>query len=143
LTLAKVTGVAIADITGSGWSDDGRHIWITHRLSDGSEYRLIYPCEAAGYLLSTIRYVARSAYWQLACDDPGDAADGMNTDIIAAKEVRVGTAPDGNAAILHFTTADDVPMAVEIPAACLEELATALLRVRENAPGRRGKQRLH
>jgi hypothetical protein len=141
--MANVTGIAIADITESGWSDDGRHIWISHRLNDGSEYRLIYPCEAASYLLSTIRYVTRSAYRQLASNNPGDAADGMNTDIITARTTRVGTAPEGKAAILHITTADDVPMAVEIPVACLEELANALLRVRENAPDRRGKQRLH
>lgn len=130
--MAEITGVAIADITESGWSDDGRHIWITHRLHDGSTYRLIYPSEAAGYLVTTINYVVRSAFRQVAAGDPQQTEAGLNTAAMPVDLVRVGTSPDNSGAILHLTTADEIPIAVEMPVAILEEMARQLRRVLEN-----------
>jgi hypothetical protein len=46
--MADIRGVKVTDLTGSGSSDDGGHVWITHRLGDGSEYPLVYPYEAIG-----------------------------------------------------------------------------------------------
>src|SRR2546423_14587583 len=59
--MADVSGVKIIDLTAAGSSDDGEHVWITHRLGDGSEYPLIYPYEAVGYLITVLTDAARSA----------------------------------------------------------------------------------
>jgi hypothetical protein len=59
--MADVTGVKIVDLTAAGSSDDGAHVWITHRLGDGSEYPLVYPYEAIGYLIMVLTDAARSA----------------------------------------------------------------------------------
>ncbi len=141
--MTEIEGVAIADITASGWSDDGRHIWVTHRLSDGTEYRLIYPCEAAAYLVTTIGHATRSAYRRLARRDPHGSALGMNTDVIPLEAVKVAASADDNA-ILHLTTADNVPIAVEVPAALVGGVIEQLQRVLEvlgSSPAR--NKRLH
>src|SRR5580704_17465428 len=52
--MADVTGVKVTDLTAAGSSDDGEHVWITHRLGDGSEYPLVYPYEAVGYLITVL-----------------------------------------------------------------------------------------
>ncbi len=140
--MAEIDGVAITDITASGWSDDGRHIWITHRLRDGSEYRLIYPCEAAVYLITTISHAARSAYRRLARRDPHAAAVGMNTDVIPLDAVKVAASAD-NRAILHMTTADNVPIAVELPAGLLEVVIEQLQRVSNRLKSAAPAKRLH
>ena len=44
----------------------------------------------------------------------------------SVEEVRVGTSPGKSAAILHLTTADNVPLAVEIPVA-ISWLASTLV----------------
>jgi hypothetical protein len=54
-------GVKILDLIASGSSDDGEHVWITHRLGDGAEYPLIYPFEAIGYLITILADAARAA----------------------------------------------------------------------------------
>ena len=51
----------MTDLTAAGSSDDGEHVWITHRLGDGSEYPLVYPYEAVGYLITVLTDAARSA----------------------------------------------------------------------------------
>ena len=142
--MAEITGVAIADITAAGWTDDGRHIWVTHRLRDGTEYRLIYPCEAAGYLITTINHAARSAYRQLAAANPQQAAEGMNTNVIPLAAVKVAASPDDGAALLHLTTADNVPIAVQVPAALLEGVAEQLQRVLDSLrSAAAARKRLH
>src|SRR5438309_6500063 len=62
--MADVAGVKIIDLTAAGSSDDGEHVWITHRLGDGSEYPLVYPYEAVGYLITVLirHYSALDAY---------------------------------------------------------------------------------
>ena len=52
--MADISGVKITDLTACGASDDGEHIWITHRLGDGTEYPLIYPFESVGYLITVL-----------------------------------------------------------------------------------------
>jgi len=59
--MASVTGVKVTDLTAAGASDDGEHVWITHRLGDGNEYPLVYPYEAVGYLITVLTDAARSA----------------------------------------------------------------------------------
>jgi hypothetical protein len=124
-----ITGVAI---TAFGCSADGRHVWVTHRLRDGSEYRLVYPYEAAGHLITLFSHAARSAYLRRATCNPQEAVEGMDSNIIPVEEVRIGTAPDNSGAILHLTTADNVPIAAEIPASLLEDVAARLQHVLEN-----------
>ena len=46
--MADVSGVKIIDLTAAGSSDDGEHVWITHRLGDGSEYPLILSLRSCG-----------------------------------------------------------------------------------------------
>jgi hypothetical protein len=63
---------------------------------------------------------------------------------VAVEEVKVGTSPGKSGAILHLTTADSIPLAVELPAAILgevvEQLQDALKRVQG---GSNGDKRLH
>src|ERR1700732_1343020 len=127
--MAVVTGVKIIDLTAAGSSDDGERVWITHRLGDGSEYPLIYPYQAVGYLITVLTDAARSASRRRAARNPQEAAEGMDSDIIPINEVRVGTAPDKPAAILHLTTGDGIPIAVQVPAALLVDLGEELARV--------------
>jgi hypothetical protein len=127
--MADVSGVKITDLTEAGSSDDGEHIWITHRLGDGSEYPLIYPYQAVGYLITALTDAARSAFRRRSIRNPEEAAEGMDANVIPVNEVRVGTAPDKSGAILHFTTADNIPIAMEVPVSLLGEVAAELRRV--------------
>jgi hypothetical protein len=91
--MADVSGVKIIDLTAAGSSDDGEHVWITHRLGDGSEYPLIYPYEAVGYLITVLTDAARSASRRRIAQNPVEANEGLNTNIVPVEEVRVGTSP--------------------------------------------------
>jgi len=131
-------------LTGSGSSDDGGHIWITHRLGDGSEYPLVYPYEAIGYLITVLTDAARSASRRRVACNPQEAAEGTNSNVIPVAEVRVGAAPDSSAAILHLQTADDIPLAVELPVAALKDVVEQLQNVLEQAGGEASnRKRLH
>ena len=142
--MADVRGVKIIDLTAAGSSDDGEHVWITHRLGDGSEYPLIYPYEAVGYLIAVLTDAVRSASRRRIAQNAAEADEGLNTNIVPVEEVRVGTSPGKSGAILHLTTADNVPLAVELPVAILgevvEQLQQVLARVRG---GSTGGKRLH
>jgi len=89
--MADVTGVKITDLTAAGSSDDGEHVWITHRLGDGSEYPLVYPYEAVGYLITVLTDAARSASRRRIAQNPSEADEGLNIDVIPVGEIRVGT----------------------------------------------------
>ena len=122
--MADIRGVKVTDLTGSGSSDDGGHVWITHRLGDGSEYPLVYPYEAIGYLITVLTDAARSASRRRAARNPQEAAEGLNSNVIPVEEVRVGTSPENSGAILHLTTADNIPIAVELPVTFWERSPT-------------------
>ena len=133
--MPDITGVSITEVPAFGWSDDGQHIWITHKLGDGSEYRLIYPYVAVGYLITMLTHAARSAYARRAAHNPAEVAEGMDSDVIPVEEVRIGITPESSAAILHLTTADRVPIAVEMPAPLLKQLAEQSQHVLESLQG--------
>src|ERR1700674_5897593 len=129
--MSDVTGVAISEVTAFGWSDDGKHIWITHKLRDGSEYRLVYPLAAAGHLIAMFGHAARSAAALRAAGSPQEAVEGMDCDVIVIEQIRIGTAPKDSGAILHLTTVDNVPIAIEMPTALLRDVADQSQRVLE------------
>jgi hypothetical protein len=142
--MADVRGVKIIDLTAAGSSDDGEHVWITHRLGDGSEYPLIYPYEAVGYLITVLTDAARSASRRRIAQNPAEADEGLNTNVVPVEEVRVGTSPGKSGAILHLTTADNVPLAVELPVGALGYLIEQLQDVMKRARGEAGgRKRLH
>jgi hypothetical protein len=142
--MADVTGVKIIDLTAAGSSDDGEHVWITHRLGDGSEYPLVYPYEAVGYLITVLTDAARSASRRRSHQNPAEAGEGLNTNVIAVEEVRVGTSPETSGAILHLTTADTIPIAVELPVAVLADVVEQLQHVLKRAERKeRSGTRLH
>ena len=127
----------MTDLTAAGSSDDGEHVWITHRLGDGSEYPLVYPYEAVGYLITVLTDAARSASRRRGTQNPREAAEGFNTNVIPVEEVRVGTSPDDAGAILHLTTADNIPLAVELPVEVLETSSSSLARSWSASSGKR------
>ena len=142
--MSDVTGVKIIDLTAAGSSEDGEHVWITHRLGDGSEYPLVYPYEAVGYLITVLTDVARSASRRRIAQNPTEDSEGLNTRVIPVGEARVGTSPEASGAILHLTTADHIPLAVELPVAVLEEVVEQLQDVLSRLQGRSsGGKRLH
>ena len=106
-------------------------MWITHRLGDGTEYPLIYPFEAVGYLITVLADAARSAQRRRVALNPEETAEGADTDVIPIAAARVGTSPDNSGAILHLTTADRVSIAVELPAQLLGQVIEQLRRVAE------------
>jgi hypothetical protein len=68
----------------------------------------------------------------------------LNTNIVPVKEVRVGTTPDGSTAIVHLTTVDKIPIAVELPSAVLGEFVEQLGHVLQRLDGgARSGKRLH
>jgi hypothetical protein len=129
--MAEFRGVKIVDLTASGSSDDGEHVWITHRLGDGGEYPLIYPYEAIGYLITVLTDAARSASGRRIARNPLEAEEGLDANIIPATQVRVGTSLDNSGAILHMTTAENVAIAVELPASVLDDFVEQLRGVSE------------
>ena len=142
--MADVTGVKIIGLTAAGSSDDGERVWITHRLGDGSEYPLVYPYEAVGYLITVLTDAARSASRRRSLQNPAEAGEGLNTNVIAVEEVRVGTSPETSGAILHLTTADSIPVAVELPVALLRDVVEQLQHVLNRAERKeRSGRRLH
>ena len=142
--MAEVRGVKIIDLTAAGSSEDGEHVWITHRLGDGSEYPLVYPYEAVGYLITVLTDAARAASKRRIAQNPAEADEGLNTNVIAVEEVRVGTPQGKSGAILHLTTADNIALAVELPVAILGEVIEQLQHVLNRAQeGSRGEKRLH
>ena len=142
--MADVTGVKIIDLTAAGSSDDGEHVWITHRLGDGSEYPLVYPYESVGYLITVLTDAARSASRRRSVQNPAEAGEGLNTNVIAVEEVRVGTSPETSGAILHLTTVDNIPIAVELPVAVLGDVVEQLQHVLKRAERKeRSGRRLH
>jgi hypothetical protein len=142
--MADVIGVKIIDLTAAGSSDDGEHVWITHRLGDGSEYPLVYHFEAVGYLITVLTDAARSASRRRSLQNPAEAGEGLNTNVIAVEEVRVGTSPETSGAILHLTTADNIPIAVELPVAVLGDVVEQLQLVLKRAERKeRSGRRLH
>src|SRR5262245_19880174 len=96
--MSDIEGVSITEVPAFGWSDDGQHIWITHKLSDGSEYRLIYRYVAVGYLIAMFTHAARAAYAQRAARNPVEATGGMDSNVIPVEEVRIGISPENSAA---------------------------------------------
>jgi hypothetical protein len=142
--MAEFRGVKIVDLTASGTSDDGEHVWITHRLGDGSEYPLIYHYEAIGYLITVLTDAARSASGRRIARNPIEAEQGLDTNIIPATQIRIGTSPDNSGAILHLTTADNVAVAVELPASVLDSVIGELQLVSESLAGATvPRQQLH
>jgi len=141
--MADISGVKITDLTACGASDDGEHIWITHRLGDGTEYPLIYPFESVGYLITVLADAARSAQRRRVARDPREAEEGANTEVIPVQAARVGTSSDNSAALLHLTTADQVPIAVELKPALLRELIEQLQRAAEALDRRNSGRILH
>lgn len=127
--MADIVGVKVADLTAAGASDDGGEVWITHRLGDGSEYSLVYPYEAIGYLLTAVTAATRSAYRRRASRNPHEAVEGMDSNVIPIAEARIGTPKDKAGAILHLTTADRIPIAVELPARLLADIVQQLQNV--------------
>jgi hypothetical protein len=127
--MADVSGVKIIDLTAAGSSDDGEHVWITHRLGDG---------------ITVLTDAARSASRRRIAQNPVEADEGLNTNVVPVEEVRVGTSPGKSAAILHLTTADNVPLAVELPVAILGEVVERLQHVLARVQGgSTGGKRLH
>ena len=142
--MADVTGVKIIDLTAAGSSDDGEHVWITHRLGDGSEYPLVYPYEAVGYLITVLTEVARSASRRRVDLRAQESADGLNSNVVPVEEVRVGISPDNSAAIVHLTTVDKIPIALELPRSVLGEVVEQLRHALERLDDRAsGSKRLH
>jgi hypothetical protein len=141
-TMTEIAGVSITDVTSFGWSDDGEHIWVTHRLVDGSEYRLVYPYVAAGQFITMLIHATQSAATQRAARDPREASEGTDANVIPVEEVRIGIAPGDSGAILHLTTADNVPIAVGMSAELLGEIVAQAQRVLEGF-GAAAKGRLH
>lgn len=142
--MAEVKGVKITDLTESGTSEDGEHVWITHRLGDGSEYPLVYPYRAVGYLITVLTDAARSAYKRRAARNPREVVEGMDSNVIPVEEARVGTSPDGAGAMLHLTTADNIPIAVELPPALLGDVTEQLQGVLARLQGKEtATKRLH
>jgi hypothetical protein len=142
--MADVTGVKIIDLTAAGSSDDGEHVWITHRLGDGSEYPLVYPYEAVGYLITVLTDAARSASRRRSAQNPEEASEGLNTNVIAVEEIRVGTSAETSGAILHLTTADSIPIAVELPVGVLGDVVEQLQHVLKRAESKESSgKRLH
>jgi hypothetical protein len=142
--MPDIAGVSIIEVTAFGWSDDGQHIWIAHKLSDGSEYRLVYPYVAAGHLITMLTHAARSASARRVARNPLEATEGMDSNVIPIEEVRIGTSEENSEAILHLTTSDNVPIAVGMPAALLGEVAEQSKRVFESLRGAaRAKGRFH
>jgi hypothetical protein len=141
--MADVSGVKITDLTACGASDDGEHIWITHRLGDGTEYPLIYPFEAIGYLITVLADAARSAQRRRVARNPREREEGADTEVIPVQAARVGTSADNSAALLHLTTADQVPIAVELKPELLRELIEQLQRAAETLRPRDAGRFLH
>ena len=125
--MADVAGVKIIDLTAAGSSDDGEHVWITHRLGDGSEYPLVYPYEAVGYLITVLTDAARSASRRRIAQNPDRSRRGAEHERDTGRGGK-GWAPRRRrpGAILHLTTADNIPLAVELPAAVLGEVVEQL-----------------
>ena len=141
--MADISGVKITDLTACGASDDGEHIWITHRLGDGTEYPLIYPFESVGYLITVLADAARSAQRRRIARDSREGEEGVNTEVIPVQAARVGTSPDNAAVLLHLTTADQVPIAVELKPGLLRELIEQLQRAAEALDRRNSGRILH
>jgi hypothetical protein len=141
--MADISGVKITDLTACGASDDGEHIWITHRLGDGTEYPLIYPFEAVGYLITVLADAARSAQQRRVARNPREREEGADAEVIPVQAARVGTSPDNSAALLHLTTADQVPIAVELKPELLRELIEQLQRVADGIRSPRLGRLLH
>jgi hypothetical protein len=113
-------------------------------LGDGSEYPLIYPYEAVGYLIAVLTDAVRSASGRRIAQNPAEADEGLNTNIVPVEEVRVGTSPGKSGAILHLTTADNVPLAVELPVEALGHLVEQLQDVVKRSHGKTSSaKRLH
>ena len=56
----------------------------------------------------------------------------------------MGTSPEASGAILHLTTADNIPLAVELPVAVLEEVVEQLQVVLKRMQGgSSGGKRVH
>jgi len=63
--------------------------------------------------------------------------------VIPVQAARVGTSPDNSAALLHLTTADKVPIAVELKPELLRELIEQLQRAAEALDRRNSGRILH
>jgi hypothetical protein len=95
-------------------------------------------------LITVLTDAARSASRRRSLQNPAEAGDGLNTNVIAVEEVRVGTSPDTSGAILHLTTADRIPIAVELRVAVLGDVVEQLQHVLKRAERKeRSGTRLH
>lgn len=141
--MADISGVKITDLTACGASEDGEHIWITHRLGDGTEYPLIYPFEAVGYLITVLADAARSAQRRRIDRHPREREEGADTDIVPVQAARVGVSGDNSTALVHLTTADQVPIAFELQPELLRDLIEQLQRAADTVGHRNAGRRLH
>jgi hypothetical protein len=97
-----------------------------------------------GYLITVLTDAVRSASRRRIAQNPAEADEGLNTNVVAVEEVRVGTSPGKSAAILHLTTADNVLLAVELPVAILGEVVDQLQQVLTQVQGgSTGGKRFH
>jgi hypothetical protein len=141
--MADISGVKITDLTACGASEDGEHIWITHRLGDGTEYPLIYPFEAVGYLITVLAEAARSAQRRRINRHPREREEGADTEVIPVQAARVGVSQDNSTALVHLTTADQVPIAFELQPELLRDLIEQLQRAAATVGHRNPGRRLH
>ena len=141
--MADISGVKITDLTACGASEDGEHIWITHRLGDGTEYPLIYPFEAVGYLITVLADAARSAQRRRIDRHPREREEGADTDIVPVQAARVGVSGDNSTAFVHLTTADQVPIAFELQPELLRDLIEQLQRAADTVGHRNAGRHLH
>jgi hypothetical protein len=141
--MADISGVKITDLTACGASEDGEHIWITHRLGDGTEYPLIYPFEAVGYLITVLAEAARSAQRRRINRHPREREEGADTEVIPVQTARIGVSQDNSTALVHLTTADQVPIAFELQPELLRDLIEQLQRAAATVGHRNAGRRLH
>lgn len=141
--MAGISGVKITDLTACGASEDGEHIWITHRLGDGTEYPLIYPFEAVGYLITVLAEAARSAQRRRISHHPREREEGADTEVIPVQAARIGVSQDNSTALVHLTTADQVPIAFELQPELLRDLIEQLQRAAATVGHGNAGRRLH
>ena len=130
--MADITGIGIADVINCGAADNGQHVYVTCKLTNGEEKAIILPYETLGHFIALLQKTATTAYEARMAHNPTEAAEGIVSSVVPLKELSVLTSPDHKGVILQMLTADHVPISVEMPQDVARQLADGLLGALEN-----------
>ncbi len=124
--MTEIKGMPITEIKTSGWSDDGRHVWVTLQAANGQDQTQIFPVEIVGFFIQALEHTMRESYGIRVSRNPSEAKEGLFSAVVPIKELSVAKSPEHPGWIFQILTLANVPISLGVPNDIAKQLADGL-----------------